>query len=225
MSPRGAARCARPAACAGALAALLDRPRLRGARRRGRAPTRAGCASASRSVGAAEPGAARRAALAARVPAGAIALLAAPDAARPSPRPRARRRRGDGSTRCATRCAEQAALDLDRDLLGALQGGFAAWVAPGEAAPVIALAARTDDPEGAARGARAPAGPGRPRARPRTPGAPPVFDAREVAGVDAFTLRVSDGFEPTYAVAGDTVVVATEPAGGRARSSPAAARA
>jgi hypothetical protein len=40
-----------------------------------------------------------------------------------------------------------------------------------------------------------------------------VFSARQLGRVDAFTLDVSDGFAPTYAVAGDTVVAATAPAG------------
>ena len=34
-----------------------------------------------------------------------------------------------------------------------------------------------------------------------------------IAGADAFTLDIADGFAPTYAVAGDTVVVSTSPAG------------
>ena len=38
-----------------------------------------------------------------------------------------------------------------------------------------------------------------------------MFSTHQVAGTEAYTLRVSAGFAPTYAVAGDTVVVATEP--------------
>ena len=52
------------------------------------------------------------------------------------------------------------------------------------------------------------------RALAEDPEAPPVFSTREVAGVDTYSLRASDGFAPTYAVAGKTVVVATAPAGG-----------
>ena len=44
-------------------------------------------------------------------------------------------------------------------------------------------------------------------------GATPTFEARSIAGADAYTLDIADGFAPTYAVTGDTVVASTSPAG------------
>ena len=113
---------------AGALAALLDRPGLRalGATAGGRRAT--GCACACAASETAAPGAASGAALAARVPAGAIAMLAAPDAAALRRRGRAGGRRRRGRVGPDARSREQASLDVDHDLVGALQGGFAAWL-------------------------------------------------------------------------------------------------
>ena len=107
----------------------------------------------------------------------------------------------------------EASLDADRDLLGHLQG-FTAWIATGAAAPVIGLAAHTDDPE-ALREALARVQDPVARALAADPDAPGAFDSKEVAGVDAFTLRVSDGFQPTYAISGDTVVRGHRSARGR----------
>ena len=75
---------------------------------------------------------------------------------------------------------------------------------------MIGLAARTDDPK-ALRETLARLQDPVARALAEDPEAPPVFSTREVAGVDTFSLRASDGFTPTYAVAGKTVVVATAP--------------
>jgi hypothetical protein len=75
---------------------------------------------------------------------------------------------------------------------------------------VIGFAAHTDDPQGL-REVLARIQDPVARALAEDPDAPGAFDSKEVAGVDAFTLRVSDGFQPTYAISGDTVVAATDP--------------
>ena len=192
----------------GAAAALLNRPGLKGL----------GAAAAAdddslrvrvRSVGTGSAARGSGAALAERVPAGAIAMLAAPDAA--SVVAAVEKAAGKG-TADSVRAAfsKQAALDVDHDLVGLLKGGFTAWLSPGDAAPVIGLAARTDDPK-ALRETLARLQDPVARALAEDPEAPPVFSTREVAGVDTYSLRASDGFTPTYAVAGKTVVVATAP--------------
>jgi hypothetical protein len=148
-------------------------------------------------------------ALAARVPATALALVAAPDAAAVV----AAVERAGGAVAAEavrTTLTEEAALDADRDLLARLKGGFAAWLSPGESAPVIALAARTDDPKGL-REVLARLQDPVARALAEDPDAPPVFRDLEIRGAEAFTLPVSGGFAPTYAVAGRTAVVATAP--------------
>ena len=87
------------------------------------------------------------ASLAARVPAGAIAMLAGPDAgAAVAAAERAGGRATVDSVR--TSLTDEASLDIDHDLLARLTGGFTAWVSRGDAAPVIGLAAHTDDPKG-----------------------------------------------------------------------------
>ena len=76
---------------------------------------------------------------------------------------------------------------------------------------MIGFAAHTDDPNGLREVlariqdpvARALAEDPR-RARPPS-------TRKQVAGVAAFTLRVSDAFQPTYAISGDTFVAATDP--------------
>ena len=192
----------------GAIAALLDRPGLQGLGATA-APDERGLRVHVRSVGGRRAGRGSGAALAARVPAGAIAMLAAPDAA--ALLAAAEKAAGAGAAESVrTMLTEQAALDLDRDLLGALKGGFAAWLSPGAAAPVIGFAARTDDPK-ALRETLARLQNPVARALAEDPEAPPVFSTRAVAGTDTFSLRASDGFAPTYAVAGDTVVAGTAP--------------
>jgi hypothetical protein len=53
----------------------------------------------------------------------------------------------------------------------------------------------------------------------------PRFEAQRIGGVEAFTLRVTPELAPTYAVAGDSVVLSTAPAGlERPRGTLAAAR-
>ena len=142
---------------------------------------------------------------------GAIAVLAGADTRGAVA---AAQRLGAGPTLDSVRTTLRAGakLDLDRDLVARLDGGFAAWLAPGGAAPMIGLAARTSDPRGT-RDALARVQVPVARALAKTAGAPQTFTTRSLAGTEAFTLEVSDTFAPTYAVAGDTVVVATTPAG------------
>jgi hypothetical protein len=190
----------------GGLARLLDHPRLTELGAAAGADTR-GLRVRVRSTG--TGGEQFRPTLAARVPAGAVALVAAPDVGRAVA---AAQRAGAGATLDSVRTAlsEGAALDLDRDLLGKLSGGFAAWLAPGDAAPVIGLAAHTGDP-GGLRVALARLQDPVARLLAEDAEAPPVFSTREIAGTDAYTLNVAEGFQPTYAVAGDTAVLATSP--------------
>ena len=142
MAPRGLR--AASGGVPGTIAALLDQPGLRAVGAAAAADGR-GLRIRARSVGTGKPRG-TVSALAARVPAGAIAMLAAPDAARGRAAAR-----GWAAPACSTPSAACSAarrsLDADRDLLGRLQG-FTAWIATGAAAPVIGLAAHTDDPEG-----------------------------------------------------------------------------
>jgi hypothetical protein len=161
-----------------------------------------------RAVGATLPGGDAVAQLAGRVPADAIAMLAAPDAAAiVSAAERAGAKAALDAVRTAV--ADGASLDADRDLLRRL-GSFAVWVAPGDAAPVIALAARTSDPKGL-REALARLQEPVARVLAADQDALPAFRDREIAGTEAYTLAVAPGFAPTYAVAGRTAVVATAP--------------
>jgi hypothetical protein len=153
------------------------------------------------------PGASTAVSLAARVPADAVALLAGPDAAAAAT---AAERVGLGSVAGIVRdaLAGETTVDADRDLLARLDAGFAAWVSLGEPAPRVGLALQTDDPQGmreALAQLQAPIA----RAAAEDPDAPPVFRDREIAGADAFSLPVSDGFAPSYAVVGETAVLGT----------------
>lgn len=190
----------------GGLARLLDHPRLRALGAAAGADAR-GLRVRVRSTG--TGGEQFRPTLAARVPAGAVALVTAPDLGRAVA---AAQRAGAGAALDSVRTAigEGAALDLDRDLLGKLSGGFAAWLAPGDAAPVIGLAAHTGDPDGLRVALARLQGPIA-RLLAEDAGAPPVFATREIAGAAAYTLDVADGFQPTYTVAGETAVLATSP--------------
>ena len=190
----------------GGLATLLDFPRLRALGAAVGADAR-GLHVRARAVGSA--GAQFRPSLVARVPASAVALVAAPDL---GVAVAAAQRAGAGATLDAVRktLRDGAALDLDRDVLGKLHGGFAAWVAPGAAAPAIGLAAHTSDP-GGLRVVLARMQDPVARLLAADADAPPVFATRKIAGADAYTLSVTEGFAPTYAVAGDTAVLATTP--------------
>src|SRR5918999_654440 len=54
---------------------------------------------------------------------------------------------------------------------------------------------------------------GRVARRLAVPGTVPAFEGEPIGGLDAFTLRVTPELAPTYAVAGDTLIVSTAPAG------------
>ncbi len=204
VAPRGLR--AASGGVAGTIAALLDQPGLRAVGAAAAADGR-GLRIRGRSVGTGKPHG-TVSALAARVPAGAIAMLAAPDATAAAA---AAGRVGGAGVLDSVRSVlgTEASLDADRDLLGRLHG-FTAWIATGAAAPVIGFAAHTDDPKGL-REVLARIQDPVARALAADPDAPGAFDSKKVAGVDAFTLRVSDGFQPTYAISGDTVVAATDP--------------
>jgi hypothetical protein len=220
VSPRGL-RAAPPGGVTGVIATLLSRPGMKALGAAVGADDD-GLRVRVRSVGTSGPKGGSAAALTARVPAGAIAMLAAPDAAAVVA---AVEKVGGAAAVDSVRTVltEQAALDADRDIVGRLEGGFAAWLSRGDAAPVIGLAARTDDPKGL-RVALARLQDPIASALARDAESPPVFEARRVAGTDAYSLPVSDGFAPTYAVAGDTVVVATAPAGVEAFLTPGGPR-
>jgi hypothetical protein len=209
LSPRGLRGYVRTQGrVAAAIAALLDHPRLRAVGAAVHADRR-GLRVHVRRAGAG--GAEVRPRLVDGAPAAAVALLAGPSLAEAV---RAAQRAGAGAPFDALRTAlrESVSLDLERDLLGRLRGEFTAWLVPGPAAPVITLAARTSDPAGVR---EVLARLQDPVARALAPSAGPTaaFAARSIAGADAFTLKVSDGFAPTYAVAGDTVLVSTSPSG------------
>jgi hypothetical protein len=209
VSPRGLRGFVRvQGAVAAALAALLDDPRLRAVGATLRADAR-GLRVHVRRTGAG--GAEVRPQLVDGVPADAVALLTGPSLAAAV---QAADRAGAGTALDTVRATVRggASLDLDRDLLGRLRGEYAAWVEPGAAAPVITLAARTGDPAALRETLARLQGP-LAHAVAGAAAAPPAFEARSIAGTDAFTLKVSDGFAPTYAVAGDTVLVSTSPAG------------
>ncbi len=223
---RGCARGRTPAGPGLPLAARAARLRARPGRRggRGRGPHRHAEAEGRRRLAERRPppadvhgrllgaaGPAVRPRLLDDVPAGAVAVLAGPSFAAAV---QAAQRAGAAAALETVRTTLQQAssLDLERDLLGRLQGEFAAWLEPGPAAPVVTLAARTSDAAGM-REVLARLQDPLARALAGGQGAPPSFQAVTLAGADAFTLDVADGFAPTYAVTGDTVVVSTSPAG------------
>jgi hypothetical protein len=77
---------------------------------------------------------------------------------------------------------------------------------------VITVAARTRDPAGtrdALARLQAPVA----RALAAQAGVRIAFQARTIAGKDAFSLRVSPTFAPTYVITGDTVVLSSSPSG------------
>src|SRR4051794_6332596 len=160
-----------------AIAALLDQPGLRALGAAAAADAR-GLRIRARSVGTRPPHP-TVAGLPAGGPAGAIAMLAAPDARAVAA---AAARVGGAGVLDSVRGAlsTEASLDADHDLLGRLQG-LTAWIAPGAAAPVIGLAARTDDPKGL-REALARVQDPLARAVAEDPRAPGAFDSKEVAG-------------------------------------------
>jgi len=209
LSPRGLRGYVRAqGGVAGAVASIIDTPKLEGVGAALGADLRR-LTVHGRVLGAAGP--AVRPRLLDDVPAGAVAMLAGPSFAAAV---QAAQRAGGAAALDTVRTTLQAAssLDLERDLLGRLQGEYTAWIEPGPAAPVVTLAARTSDAAGM-REVLARLQDPLARALAGGQGAPPSFQAVTLAGADAFTLDVADGFAPTYAVTGDTVVVSTSPAG------------
>jgi hypothetical protein len=206
LSPRGLRGYVRAQGGAGtAIAALLDAPKLRGVG----ASLRADAGRLRlhvRRMGAG--GAQVRPRLVAGVPADAVALVAGPSLAAAV---QTAERSGAAVASVRATLRARAGLDLDADLLARLRGEFAAWIEPGRGAPQITLAARTSDPAGTREALARLQGP----VAQALSGddAKRSFDARSIGGADAFTLRVSDTFSPTYAVKGDTVLASTSPDG------------
>jgi hypothetical protein len=109
--------------------------------------------------------------------------------------------------------AGEAGIEFERDLLDPLAGELALAVTGGArgGAPVVTLKARTVDPR---RTEAALARLQEPLARRlAVPGTVPAFEPVEIGGLAAFTLPVSPALAPTYAVAGDSIVISTAPAG------------
>jgi hypothetical protein len=209
LSPRGLRGYlrARPG-LPGAVGGLLDRPRLRavGAALRGEGR---GLRADVRVTGGG--GAQTRLRLLEGVPASAVAVLAGQSL--PAAVGAAQRAGGSAAIETVRSLLRRRfGLDLDRDVLGRFRGEFAAWLEPGAVAPVITVAARTGDPAGT-RDALAKLQTPVARALAAQAGARIAFQARTIAGKDAFSLRVSPAFAPTYVVTGDTVVLSTSPAG------------
>jgi hypothetical protein len=115
--------------------------------------------------------------------------------------------------------AEEAGIDLERDLLAPLSGEIAIAVtgaaddpaATGGGAPVVTLKARTAEPRRTSDTLARMQGPV--ARRLAVPGTVPAFQGEPIGGADAFTLRVTPELAPSYAVAGDTLLVSTAPAG------------
>jgi hypothetical protein len=112
-----------------------------------------------------------------------------------------------------TALAGVAGVDLDRDVVAPLSGEVALAVTgngPGRA-PIVTLKAQSTDARrtdsALARLQEAAA------ARLALPGTAPAFRPETIAGLPAFTLRVTPELAPTYAVADGRLVVSTAPAG------------
>ena len=117
--------------------------------------------------------------------------------------------------RARTQLAKQTGVDLDRDVLSVLRGETALFVLPGVPAPTLAVVAKTPN-ESATRQALAKLQV--PLAKLFTPpssgaGSTPTFQDQNVAGVDAFQLRLAPTIELDYAVFDGKLVVATSLAG------------
>jgi hypothetical protein len=99
-----------------------------------------------------------------------------------------------------------AGLELE-DLLAPLDGEAALTVTAGEAAPVFTLTARTRDEASTRESLARLQGP-----VSQQLGAGP-FAQKELRGTDAFTLRVTPEFEPSYAISKGAVVASTASSG------------
>ncbi len=112
----------------------------------------------------------------------------------------------------------QGEVNIERELLEAL-GGEAAFaleprsVAGGEALPYLMFAGDEVDEERARRALASLQGPLVDAVDPGANRQAPVFSQREIAGVDARSMRISPTVELTYAVFDELAVIATDPAG------------
>ncbi|HEX3316610.1 MAG TPA: DUF3352 domain-containing protein [Solirubrobacteraceae bacterium] len=111
--------------------------------------------------------------------------------------------------------AQRAGVNLDRDVLSVLRQEAALVILPGLPTPTLALVAKTPDER---RTRLALAKLQVPLARLFTvpasgAGQAPTFQERQIAGVDAFQLRLSPAIELDYAVFDGKLVIATSLAG------------
>jgi hypothetical protein len=213
----------------GALGALLDRPGLTAAGASLTAEER-GLRARVRLAGGAPRDAAFEPVLLERVPESAAAYAGVRSALR-LVRVLGRLGAGRPLERLGEALGEEAGVDFERDVLAPLSGELAIAVTgpaddpagTGGGAPVVTLKARTAEPR---RTGAALARLQEPIARRlAVAGTVPRFEAQRIGGVEAFTLRVTPELAPTYAVAGDSVVLSTAPAGlERPRGTLAAAR-
>jgi hypothetical protein len=111
-------------------------------------------------------------------------------------------------------------IDIERQLLPALGEEAAFVIEPradpgeeGDPAPFLEIVARDVDEEPARNALARLQRPIVDAIEPATGLQAPVFRDREVAGVDARSLRVSPTIELTYAVADDLAIIATDPLG------------
>ena len=126
---------------------------------------------------------------------------------------------GEPVRRLGEEIAEEAGIDFERDLLAPLSGELALAVtgsaddpaATGGGAPVVTLKARTAEPRRTSAALARMQGPV--SRRLAVPGTVPAFEGEPIGGLDAFTLRITPELAPSYAVAGDTLIVSTAPAG------------
>jgi hypothetical protein len=202
---------------AGALGALLDRPGLTAAGASLTAEEN-GVRAHVRLAGGAPEDAAFEPVLLERVPEQAAAYAGVRGALRLM-RVLGRLGAEDPVRRVGEAIAEEAGIDLERDLLAPLSGELALAVtgpaddpaATGGGAPVVTLKARTAEPRRTSDTLARMQGPV--ARRLAVPGTVPAFAGEPIGGLDAFTLRVTPELAPSYAVAGDTLVVSTAPAG------------
>ena len=202
---------------AGALGALLDRPGLIAA---GAALTaeETGVRAQVRLAGGAPDDAAFEPVLLERVPERAAAYVGVRSALR-LVRVLGRLGAQDAVERFGAQLAREAGIDFERDLLAPLSGELALAVtgaaddpaATGGGAPVVTLKARTAEPRRTSDTLARLQGPV--ARRLAVPGTVPAFQGEPIAGLDAFTLRVTPELGPSYAVTGDSVIVSTAPAG------------
>jgi hypothetical protein len=108
-----------------------------------------------------------------------------------------------------------ASLDLDGDILAPLRGEVAFSLTPGLPVPTATLVARTSNPR---RTREALARLQQPLAEllaapPQEDGPVAAFEQRDLGGTAAFVLPIAPGVDLTYAVAGERLVISTQPNG------------